>query len=176
MTYMNASVREKLNDSKLGPIVAAGFVVVAIGVLVYLLWPAHRADATSLYYSDDDGKTFFKDSVYNFPPFDHNGKTADEAMVLIDRGSNFVGYLIRYTPAAQKKLADLYNDDVNNRHLSNKEIQHDILMMMHNPDISLRGQEIKLPGPDNKWIPRSQFSTVTVKTPSGDLPEGSVFP
>jgi hypothetical protein len=169
------SVREKLNKGKLGLGIAVAFVAIAVGILAYTFWPAHHADATSLYYSDDDGQSFFKGSVYKFPPFDHNGKTADEAVVLIDRGSDFVGFLVRYTPEAQKKLTDTYNQAVNNN-LSAKEIQHEILTLMHNPEISMRGQEVKLPGSGNKWMPRSAFNPNTIKTPSGDLPEGSVFP
>ena len=172
---MDMSVREKLNKGKLGVGIAVAFVAIAGGVLTYMLWPAHHADVASLYYSDDDGQSFFKDSVYKFPPFDHNGKTADEAMVLVDRGSNFVGYLVRYTPEAQKQLTDRYNQSVNN-HLSDKEIQHNILTLLHDPEISLHGEEIKLPGPGNKWMPRSSFIATMVKTPSGDLPEGAVFP
>ncbi len=32
-------------------------------------------------YSDDDGKTWFADSVYRVAPFDHNGKTAVAAQI-----------------------------------------------------------------------------------------------
>jgi hypothetical protein len=172
---MSTSVREKLNDGKLGVGIAVTFLAIAVGILAYMLWPAPRINATSSFYSDDDGQSYFKDSVYKFPPFDHNGKPADEAIVILDRGSKVVGYLVRYTPDALKKLTDKYNADVNNG-MSGKEIQHDVLTYMHYPDIYLQGQECKLPGPNNKWIPRSSFSTAMIKTPSGDLPEGAVLP
>lgn len=172
---MKMSVREKLNDGRLGVGIAVAFLAVAGGILAYMLWPTPRADALSLYYSDDDGQSYFKDSVYKFPPFDHGGKPADEAMVVVDQGSKIVAYLARYTPEAQKKLADLYNQDVNN-HMSDKDIQHNILTYMHDPSIFLRGQECKIPGPGNKWIPRAQFSGAMIKTPSGELPERTVFP
>lgn len=172
---MNLKVREKLNEGKIGVGIAIAFVAIAAGILTYMLWPAHHVDATSLFYSDDDGQSYFRDSVYKFPPFDHDGKTAVEALVILDRGSKVVGYLVRYTSEAQKKLTDKYNDDVNN-HMSDKDIQHDVLTYMHNPDIFLRGQECKLPGPGNSWIPRGSFSTAMIKTPSGDLPEGAVLP
>jgi hypothetical protein len=172
---MNMSVREKINEGKLGVGIAVTFVAVTGGILAYMLWPAHHVDATSLFFSDDDGQSYFKDSVYKFPPFDRDGKPANEAIVILDRGSKVVGYLVRYTPAAQKKLTDRYSADVSN-HISDKEIQHDVLTYMHDPDIFLRGQECKLPGPNNNWMPRYAFSTSMIKTPSGDLPEGAVLP
>ena len=172
---MLMNVREKLNDGKVGTGIAIGFLAVAGGILAYMLWPAHRVDALSLFYSDDDGQSYFKDSVYKFPPFDHDGKPASEAFVILDRGSKVVGYLVRYTPDTHKKLTDRYNSDLSN-HMSDKEIQHDVLTYMHEPDIFLRGQECKLPGANNKWMPRYAFSTAMIKTPSGDLPEGAVTP
>jgi hypothetical protein len=172
---MTMNVREKLNEGKTGLVIAVAFLAVAGGILTYILWPAHRIDSTSRFYSDDDGQSYFKDSVYKFPPFDHDGKTADMAMVAIDRGSKFVAVLIRYTPEAQKKLTDAYNQVVN-KNESDKEIQHNILMYMHDPDINIRGEEVKLPGSGNKWMPKSSFIGTMIKTPSGDLPEGVVDP
>jgi hypothetical protein len=172
---MEMSVRDKLNEGKLGVGVAVTLVAIAGGILTYMLWPAHRIDPTSAYYSDDDGQSYFKDTAYKFPPFDHDGKTAFQAIVVLDHGTKVVGYLIRYTPGAHKKLTDMYNADVNNG-MSDKEIQHGVLTYMHNPDIYLRGQECKLPGPGNNWIPRPSFSTVMIKTPSGDPPESIVLP
>lgn len=172
---MTTSVREKLSEGKLGLVAGISLIAVAAVIIVYYCWPAPRANALYLYYSDDDGASYFKDSVYKFPPFDHDGRQAVEARVLLDRGSKFVGYMIRYTPEAQKRLQDRYNEAVNN-HMSSADIQHDILTFMHSPEILGRGQEAKLPGADNKWVPMSRFTTAAVKTPSGDLPEGAVFP
>jgi hypothetical protein len=172
---MDMSVRDKLNEGKLGVGVTIAFLAIAGSVLAYMLWPAHHIDPTSAYYSDDDGQSYFKDSAYKFPPFDHDGKTAVQAMVFLDHGSKIVGYLIRYTPEAHKKLTDMYNGDLE-KNLSSKDIQHDVLTYMHNPDIFSRGQECKLPGPDNKWMARASFITTMIKTPSGDPPEGVVLP
>ena len=170
------SIRESLQHRRTGVIVAAVLFCAAIVIAGYNFWPfGHKSNSSEVFYSDDDGQTYFKDSVYKFPPFDHNGKIANAAMVIQDQGSNVVGYLVRYTPDIRKRLADRYNDDLND-HMSDMEIQHDVLTYMHDPDIYLRGEECKLPGPNNKWIPRASFSTSTVKTPSGDLPEGGVFP
>ena len=170
------SIREIIQRRGMGATVAAILFCAAIAIAGYNFWPlGHKPNPSEAFYSDDDGQSYFQDSVYNFPPFDHNGKVANQAMVIQDHGSKVVGYLVRYTPDAQKKLAGKYNDDVNN-HLSDKEIQHDILTLMHDPDIYLRGQECKLPGPDSTWKLRDSFSTSTVKTPSGDLPDGAVFP
>jgi hypothetical protein len=156
--------------------IAGGLFFAAIVVAACSFWPfEHKPNLSEMFYSDDDGRTYFKDSIYKFPPFDHGGRIADVAVVIEDSGSKAVGYLVRYTPEAQKELTDKYNNDVNN-HLSETEIQHDILTFMHDPDIYLRGRECKLPGANNNWMPRSSFDTATIKTPSGDLPEGGVFP
>lgn len=172
---MDMTVREKLNEGKLGKVIAVAFTVVAVGALIYLLWPAKRAvDPLTLFYSDDDGQSYFRDSVYKFTPWDDGGKTAYEAFVVLDHGSKVVGYLVRYTPQALKTLTDRYNDDLAN-HMSAREIQHDILTLKHAPNIYF-GEECKLPGAGNKWIPRGSFSAAMIKTPSGDPTEGEVLP
>jgi hypothetical protein len=170
------SIRETLQRRGIGTTLAAVLFCAAIAIAGYYFRPfGHKPNYSEIFYSDDDGKTYFKDSIYKLAPFDHNGRTANEAIVIQDHGAKVVGYLVRYIPEAQKKLTDRYNDDVNNR-LSDTEIQQDVLTYMHEPDIYLHGQECKLPGPDNNWMPRYSFSTTMIKTPSGDLPEGAVLP
>ena len=75
---------------------------------------ARRVDVTEAYYSDDDGQTYFKDSVYKFPPFDHGGKTVVQAVLAESNGHRFVGYLMRYTPQAREKLQQKYDGAMKN--------------------------------------------------------------
>jgi hypothetical protein len=172
---MTTSVREKLNDGKFGIIVGVVMVALAGLAIYYYTRPAFpHVDATQLYYSDDDGASYYKDSVYKFPPYDHNGKTAYQVTVLSDNGHKFVGYLIRYTPDAHKQLEDKYNDAINS-HLPDRELQQKVLDFMHGPQIGWQ-MEVKLPGPDNKWLPRSALGTLNIKTPSGQLPDSIVYP
>jgi hypothetical protein len=83
------SVREKLNDKKVGTGVAIALFILAISIMAFYFlahWH-HTVDVTKGYFSDDDGNSYYKDSVYNnFPPFDHNGKTAVQAVAAAIRG------------------------------------------------------------------------------------------
>src|SRR5689334_2706520 len=51
-------------------------------------------------FSDDDGKTFFRDDATKLPPFEHNGKQAVRA--ILDGGQEKVIYLERYTLAGKQ--------------------------------------------------------------------------
>jgi hypothetical protein len=168
------SVRESLqNNRKLGLTFAAILCLCAAGISSYYLWPrGEKVDPTITYYSDDDGQTYFKDSVYKFAPFDHDGRTAVEAVIAESGGHTFVAYLTRFTPEARKKLQDKYDDAVKN----NLPVQQTVLDFMSNPPISMEGMEVKLPGSGHEWVPRSQLRYLDVKSPNGSLPERFVTP
>jgi hypothetical protein len=169
------SVREKLNDGRTGIIVGVALIVIAgLAIYFYMHSGTPSVNAKYLYFTDDDGASYYKDSVYNFPPYDHNGKTAYMAQILSDNGHYFVGYLIRYTPAALKQLKDKYQADLNN-HMPDRQMQQEILDYLHGPMISWQ-REAKLPGPGHNWVPWSQINSLDVKTPSGGMPDGIVFP
>ena len=59
-----------------------------------------------LYYTTDDGKTFFADSALRLPPFDKGGKPAVRAHVFECGGERVVGYMSRYTPEAIRALEE----------------------------------------------------------------------
>src|ERR1700722_4242395 len=85
----------------------AGCLIVGAGIYFYFQEkPARLPDPLTAFYSDDDGKTYFKDSIYKFAPFDHNGKEADLAYVFECDSGKFVGMLGRYTPKMKKQLED----------------------------------------------------------------------
>jgi hypothetical protein len=160
------SVREKLNDKKLGTAVAIGLLLLALAILgIYLLshWTP-KADVLHSYYSDDDGQSYFEDSVYKFPPYDHSGKTAYLVTLAVRNGSKSVAYLSRYTPSAQKQLQDEYDKLIKN----GEPLQHDMLTLI----VSLAPQmEVKLPGGGHPWIPASRTGTLDLRGPDGNLPE-----
>jgi hypothetical protein len=168
------SIRESLQRNRKAALaVAAILFLAAIAISVYYLRPrGDRSDPTKAFYSDDDGQTYFKDSVYNFPPFDHNGKTAVEAMLAESNGHYFVGYLMRFTPAARKQLQDKY-DEAGRDNLPG---QQNVLDFMASPDITESGMQVKLPGPGHPWLPRSQVGSLAVKAPNGDPPDRYVMP
>jgi len=60
---------------------------------------------SEVYFSDDDGKTYFADDSWHVPPYDHAGKEALQAAVFrCPGGRPFVGYLIRYSRAGKAAL------------------------------------------------------------------------
>jgi hypothetical protein len=144
----SSSVREKLKDSTVGISVAATLIFLAGAItLIYFHSRPRNADSFSTFYSDDDGKTYFRDSIYKLAPFDHDGKTAVIAVVCTDGRQNFVAFLQRFTPAAKKKLQSVYD--------SNPDAHYKMIDMMASPQIQYGGMEIKLPGSGSKWMPKS---------------------
>ncbi|HEX4054866.1 MAG TPA: hypothetical protein VHX86_11425 [Tepidisphaeraceae bacterium] len=161
------SLRTKLNDSKVGVGVAVALLAVAAIVFghYYFSLASRRPDVTRLYYSDDDGQSYFKDSVYKFPPFEHDGKTAVQAVLAVSKGHYFLGYLMRYTPQAREALQKKYDDAVKN----GLPVQRIVLDYM--AAVAGNEMEVKLPGSGHPWIPISRISTLDVRSPSGDLPD-----
>jgi hypothetical protein len=163
------NVREKLNASKTVVGIAAGVLIAACLGFIYWYWSAGRihVDPTQTYYSDDDGHTYYKDSVYKFPPYDHDGKTAVEAVVAESNGHDFIAYLMRFTPEARKQLQQKYDDAVKN----NLPVQNAVLTLLGNPGINMAGMQIKLPGSGHDWVPRSRLPALDIKSPDGELPD-----
>ena len=126
-------------------------VVIAVGYGVYSVMgnrPAFQSKLPSLFYTIDDGKTFFVAGSENVPPFDYKGQPAVHAIVFECNGKRFVGYLERYTPAARKAI------------LENRAT----------PQTEVAGRELKKPG-DTKWVKSNDFAAVArvtdVQCPDG---------
>jgi len=157
------NVREKLKESKVGVTVAVVLILVAVAITaVYLHSRPATIDSFSTFFSDDDGQSYFRDSIYKIPPFDHNGKTANLAIVCTDGKQNFVAFLCRYTPSARQKLQSVYD--------ANPDAHFKVIDMMASPQIGIGGMEVKLPGATNKWLPRS-MGLPPVRGPDGSGPE-----
>jgi hypothetical protein len=156
------SIRETLQKNrKTGLTVAIIFIIVSVGLAIHLFWANRTAkiDSYSAFYSDDDGQTYFKDTVLRLPPFEHNGKIADLAIVCTDGKRDFVAYLQRYTPDAKTRLQQVYN--------ANPSAPYKVIDMMASPQIAIDGTEIKLPGKNNLWSSRSKTRVPDIQSPSG---------
>lgn len=135
-----SGIREYLNKR---PAVAAA---VAAGVLVLtatVLLSSYRGPSVtvgSVYFSSDDGKTFFAEDATNVPPFDHQGKPAVQAHVFrCGDEAPFVAYLARYSDATRTEIASLIpkkDDPQASQQLS---------------DLMSRGLEVKKPG-ETRWL------------------------
>ena len=70
---------------------------------------------SQVFFTDDDGKTWFPDDAKRVPPFDRNGKPAVRAHVYKCGGKTFVNHMERYTPEAKKKVEAIYAKEVQQR-------------------------------------------------------------
>jgi len=103
-------IREKVNQN---PGIAIGsacaVIIVAIGIAVLQLRGSsvteQAAVSGKLFFTTDDGKTWFSDDTKNIPPYAKDGKEAVRAYVYqAGNGTKFVGFLERYSPAGKKAL------------------------------------------------------------------------
>jgi hypothetical protein len=154
------TIRETLQRRGVGVALAAFLICAAIFITAFAFHPtSHKPSYGEMFYSDDDGQTYFKDTAFKFAPFDHNGQIANIAIVYTDGKTNFVAYLERYTPDARKQLQASYD--------SNPTEHFKVLDLMAFPTIELSGMETKLPGKDNPWISRSKMRAPNIQSPTG---------
>jgi hypothetical protein len=142
-------IREKLRDKpSLAIMCAAVFVVLAVGIAIYTHWPDKQPNPLHAYYSDDDGKTWFTDSIYQVPPFDHNGKPAVFAQIYTydDGKKQFCGYLSRYTPEAKQRL-DAALADAQKRGAAPGSIA-----LYQDRNFMSRSTQLKVPGANQPWM------------------------
>jgi hypothetical protein len=108
------SVVKTLNEQKkLGYGVAAALLILGLGFLAYqAMGRRQTVDAAprgNAFFTDDDGKTFFKDDIEKFVPFTHNGKQAYRCDVFAGSdGKQFVGLIYRHTDAGRKEIQSYF--------------------------------------------------------------------
>jgi len=147
-------VREKLRDNrKLGLGVGLSLLVLSLGLIAIQLQggrghlPAQQKQA---FYTDDDGATFFTDSVNRIVPFDHNGRQAYRADVFRDAdGKEFVGLIYRHTATGRNEMQD---------YIGSKGMDRDPEGFIRQ-GIEYRGMEVKRPGGDEKTWRRNDEQT-----------------
>lgn len=153
-------IRQTLNEKPaLGMTLTGVLIVAALGAIFWQVRAAQpsRHGSRQLFYTDDDGATYFADSADKITPFtDADGKPAVQAMVYqCADGKPFVGYLVRLTEegrrTAQKALQQTGSTRV---HLGPEE------------------SEVKKPGSRN-WIrfdsnnPQPYTNAMAPKCPDG---------
>jgi hypothetical protein len=158
------SVRERMEGTSVAGLGTAIALLLAALVILYGFISSRsgniQGNPNQAFYSDDDGQTYFKDSAFHFPPFDHNGKTANGALVYDDGNHKFVAYLYRFTPQAAKALQAAYDNPPTG------ETGADAAAMLgQTPAIHSGGMEIKKPGGD--WMPNWKMGNPRVTCPDG---------
>jgi hypothetical protein len=129
-------IRETLNKN---PALTTGgmiaIIVLALGVVVFEMKPKSAGPPkTGYFYTDDDGQSWFIDSMTNYPPFDHGGKQAVQAHVFLKNGQPTCVYESKLTDDMKALLADPSSGDVS----------------------ADKGTMVKRPGePDDKWVLQS---------------------
>jgi hypothetical protein len=104
---VDMGVRESVN--KLNPKVAASICCAMIAVAGGIVWWASRESPVgvgpTVFYTVDDGKTFFLDAANRTVPFaTPDGKEAVRAFVFRAEGKEpYVGYLQKFSPEASKR-------------------------------------------------------------------------
>lgn len=109
------SVREALNRyPKMTAAVTIVAILLAAGSFVYMRLPEKPPKVqTRMFFTADDGKTWFPDQATRLAPFDRDGREAVEAHVYRCGDREFVGYMERTEPEARKKLEELMKGGVN---------------------------------------------------------------
>ena len=158
-------LRESINKKQ--SLVAAVACVMIAGAAVAIFIQA-RDDGSStsgkVYFSNDDGKTFFPAPTTMLPPFDKDGKPAYRAHVFECGGKRVTGYLSRYTPRALKALEEAKAARGTGKPPANvRELA----------TIGTTGLEVKRPG-DATWVSQADATRATrVRTfrcPDGSTP------
>jgi len=150
-------IRERINDNRGATIgVIVGVIVLAVGLVVMQVMAGRKTFKSALpdlYYTADDGKTFFAANSKNVPPFDYQGKPAVKAYVFrCPDGKQFVGYLERYNESARKL----------------------IVAGKGTIDTQVFGRELKKPG-DAKWV-KSGDNAAVAKVTDIKCPDGKTDP
>ena len=99
-----ATLREKINKN---PGVTISVIVVAAAAALWLaLGGKGDKGPSTAYFTTDDGKTWFTDSLDRIPPFQKDGKEAVMCTLYHCKEGNheFVGIMNRFTPAGRAAM------------------------------------------------------------------------
>ncbi|MGE5609789.1 MAG: hypothetical protein ACM359_11080 [Bacillota bacterium] len=90
-------------------------IVLALLLVVWQLWPSSGGGLSKVYFTVDDGKTFFADDIDKIPPFQYKGKEAVRAHVYRfgETGQGTVEWMEKFTPDIKKKIETFFQDKKN---------------------------------------------------------------
>jgi hypothetical protein len=103
-------LRESINAKpRLSVTLAASIAIVALAYTVWnVLGSASDGLSGEVYYTIDDGKTWFADAADKVPPFEIDGKPAVRARVYrCPEGQAFVGYMEKFSQEGKAALDGL---------------------------------------------------------------------
>lgn len=99
-------IRQSINRHAPFAVTATALVMVlSLSAIIWQVWPDRSRPIKAAYFTVDDGQTYFVDDPTKVPPFAKDGNEAYQAFVFqCGWHRPFVGYLLRYTPEAKKRL------------------------------------------------------------------------
>ena len=165
------NIRKKLNENSKASMAVAGTVLLVIAVWLFYPQGGGRVrEASSAYYSDDDGKTFFEDDASKVAPFSRNGREVASAVVFdCGNGKPFVGYLERAAGAKEKTFVEQTRKQIITRAATQPSGLPDSDLI----EQVTRSLEVKRPG-DSNWVNAASAAAVPiygVKCPGGAAPQ-----
>jgi hypothetical protein len=116
---LTLSLREYLNKNpRVAYSIAGAAALLGIGLAAWTMWGGGGGGGVAgrslphLFYTVDDGKTYFPETIDKVPPFTTaDNKTAYRAWVFkCKTGEPFVAYVEKYGDAEKKRLEGLFND------------------------------------------------------------------
>ncbi len=143
-------IRESLNQNPaITTGITIGIIVIALGFIVYQIVGGDGAGSpvTEMYYTTDDGATYFADDANKVAPFDKDGKEAVRCYVFkCSDGKPFVAYLERMQKDAKVKYEAALKASANAPEGAPPSMDLEMIQM--------EGMEVKKPG-DAKWAKRN---------------------
>jgi hypothetical protein len=158
-------IRQTINENPAITAAATGAIILAAIIFIIVEALPHHPKAGppgKLFYTDDDGKTWFPDDAMKVPPYtDTNGKDAVLAYVYKcgENGQSFVGYMLKYTPDGVQRMQ--------------KQMSAPNTRMMDIPPVAFSDTMVKKPGdPDSAWVTRVQDPVAYQKATTPTCPDG----
>jgi len=166
-------IREKLNENpQITTAVTGGIIAVAIMFMLYqaLFSGPSSSLQTEQFYTVDDGKTWFADSINMVAPFQKDGKEAVRIYLwTCDEGATkpFVTHLERYTPEAKAKFEQIQK-------LQNAKARptapQDLTDYASLEQLQYTGLQVKRPG-DANWVSGTDKKSMDIRG-SVNCPDG----
>lgn len=139
-SFPMSGIRDYLNNRPTVAAAIAAAVLISAGAVWFLINRGPSTTIARVYFSADDGKTFFADDSTKIPPFEHQGKQAVQAHVFrCGEEAPFVAYLARYSEKTRGEITAL----------AAKKSDPQASQQMS--ELMSRGLEVKKPN-DAQWI------------------------
>ena len=168
-------IRQTLNDNPVVTTSVTGVIIVAAVFFLFRSACSGSGDGggagmpSKLYFTVDDGATYFPEDAAKIPPFTHQGKTAYRVRVYkCPDGTTFVSHLERFSEADKKRIeAAAAKPDAKG------PLPPDGLMLLGNI-------EVKKPG-DKEWLKMTDgiekyTAVIRPKCPDGSTNAEPVLP